>query len=213
MLPSDIAAALERNYVGQQIGMYRENERLIPILARSPADERRGVEDLGNAQVFSATAGKYVPVSQFIERIDTVWEDALIRRENRFPTIKAQCDPPAGQLSAPLRAPAASGSRRPSPCRRATRWNGMASTRPRPRAQCRTRSRFALRLRSDGGGGDRDVQRSAPDRGDLAHRAELAVVGVAVGLLVFQAPFEFMAILGFLSLTGMLIKNAIVLVD
>ena len=41
----------------------------------------------------------------------------------------------------------------------------------------------------------------------------LAVVGVAVGLLIFQAPFEFMAILGFLSLTGMLIKNAIVLVD
>ena len=41
----------------------------------------------------------------------------------------------------------------------------------------------------------------------------LAVVGVAIGLLMFQAPFEFMAILGFLSLTGMLIKNAIVLVD
>jgi multidrug efflux pump subunit AcrB len=41
----------------------------------------------------------------------------------------------------------------------------------------------------------------------------LAVVGVAVGLLLFQAPFEFMAILGVLSLTGMLIKNAIVLVD
>jgi multidrug efflux pump subunit AcrB len=41
----------------------------------------------------------------------------------------------------------------------------------------------------------------------------LAVVGVAIGLLLFQAPFEFMAILGFLSLIGMLIKNAIVLVD
>ncbi|TXH77927.1 efflux RND transporter permease subunit, partial [Thauera aminoaromatica] len=95
VLPSDIAAALERNYVGQQIGVYRDKERLIPILARAPADERGGVEGLGNAQVFSATAGKYVPVSQFVERVDTVWEDALIRRENRFPTIKAQCDPPA----------------------------------------------------------------------------------------------------------------------
>jgi len=41
----------------------------------------------------------------------------------------------------------------------------------------------------------------------------LAIVGIAVGLLIFQAPFEFMAILGLLSLTGMLIKNAIVLVD
>ncbi|WP_420822962.1 efflux RND transporter permease subunit [Vibrio variabilis] len=41
----------------------------------------------------------------------------------------------------------------------------------------------------------------------------LAVCGVAVGLVVFQTPFEFMATLGFLSLIGMMVKNAIVLVD
>lgn len=43
--------------------------------------------------------------------------------------------------------------------------------------------------------------------------APLAVVGVTVGLIIFQTPFEFMAILGFLSLIGMMVKNAIVLVD
>ncbi|GAK87796.1 acriflavin resistance protein [Vibrio ponticus] len=43
--------------------------------------------------------------------------------------------------------------------------------------------------------------------------APLAVIGVTVGLIVFQTPFEFMAILGFLSLIGMMVKNAIVLVD
>ncbi len=41
----------------------------------------------------------------------------------------------------------------------------------------------------------------------------LAIVGVTVGLLLFQQPFGFMALLGFMSLAGMLIKNAIVLVD
>jgi multidrug efflux pump subunit AcrB len=41
----------------------------------------------------------------------------------------------------------------------------------------------------------------------------LAIVGVTVGLLVFNQPFGFMALLGFMSLAGMLIKNAIVLVD
>lgn len=41
----------------------------------------------------------------------------------------------------------------------------------------------------------------------------LAVLGVAIGLVVFQTPFEFMATLGFLSLVGMMVKNAIVLVD
>ncbi|BFM10487.1 efflux RND transporter permease subunit [Simiduia litorea] len=41
----------------------------------------------------------------------------------------------------------------------------------------------------------------------------LAIVGVTVGLLLFRQPFGFMALLGFMSLAGMLIKNAIVLVD
>jgi multidrug efflux pump subunit AcrB len=41
----------------------------------------------------------------------------------------------------------------------------------------------------------------------------LAVIGVSVGLLVANEPFGFMALLGFLSLSGMLIKNAIVLID
>ena len=41
----------------------------------------------------------------------------------------------------------------------------------------------------------------------------LAVIGVTVGLLLTRQPFGFMALLGFMSLSGMLIKNAIVLVD
>ncbi|MCG8619387.1 MAG: efflux RND transporter permease subunit, partial [Desulfobacterales bacterium] len=38
-------------------------------------------------------------------------------------------------------------------------------------------------------------------------------VGVTLGLMAFRLPFGFMAILGFLGLTGMLVKNAIVLLD
>ena len=41
----------------------------------------------------------------------------------------------------------------------------------------------------------------------------LALVGVVAGLLFFNQPFGFMALLGALSLTGMLIKNAVVLID
>ena len=41
----------------------------------------------------------------------------------------------------------------------------------------------------------------------------LALIGVTLGLLVTRQPFGFMALLGLLSLIGMLIKNAIVLVD
>ena len=41
----------------------------------------------------------------------------------------------------------------------------------------------------------------------------LAVIGVSLGLSLTKQPFGFMALLGILSLSGMLIKNAIVLVD
>ena len=41
----------------------------------------------------------------------------------------------------------------------------------------------------------------------------LALIGVTLGLLVTSQPFGFMSMLGFLSLSGMLIKNAIVLID
>ncbi len=41
----------------------------------------------------------------------------------------------------------------------------------------------------------------------------LSIIGVTLGLLIFKQPFGFMALLGLMSLTGMLIKNAIVLMD
>lgn len=41
----------------------------------------------------------------------------------------------------------------------------------------------------------------------------LSIIGIVVGLLVYNKPFGFMALLGALSLSGMLIKNRIVLID
>ncbi len=41
----------------------------------------------------------------------------------------------------------------------------------------------------------------------------LSLIGVVVGLYVMRQPFSFMAVLGLLSLSGMLVKNAIVLLD
>ena len=41
----------------------------------------------------------------------------------------------------------------------------------------------------------------------------MGIVGVAIGLLATGLPFNFLALLAFLSLIGMIIKNSIVLVD
>jgi multidrug efflux pump subunit AcrB len=211
LLPADIAAAIERNFNGQQIGVYREQEKLIPIVARSPANEREGAEDLRNAQVFSPTAGRFVPVGQFVERLETRWQDSIIRRENRFPMIKAQCDPPAGQLSTPLfnrLQPQIEAI--PLPPGYFLEWHGEHKASAEANEGLASSAPFgflamvlAVIMMFNGFRQTAVIWLTVP----------LAVVGVAVGLLIFQAPFEFMAILGFLSLTGMLIKNAIVLVD
>lgn len=211
VLPSDIAAALERNFSGQQIGVFGEDEKLIPILARAPAAEREGVEDLRNVQVYSPTARRFVPVSQFVDKVEVRWEDAIIRREDRFPMIKAQCDPPAGQLSAPLLArlrPKVEAI--PLPPGYVLEWHGehKASTEANAGLAASTPYGFAAMVVAV------IVMFNAFRQAAVIWlTVPLAVVGVAIGLLLFQAPFEFMAILGFLSLTGMLIKNAIVLVD
>lgn len=211
VLPADIAAALDRTFVGKQIGVYREEEKLVPIIARAPAEERQGAENIKSAQVYSAVAGRYVSVEQFVEKLETRWEDAIIRRENRFPMIKAQCDPPAGQLSAPL-----FERLRPQveaielPPGYALEWHGeyKASKEANEGLAASTPYGFAAMVLAV------IVMFNAfRQTAVIWLTVPLAVVGVAVGLLVFQAPFEFMAILGFLSLTGMLIKNAIVLVD
>ncbi len=211
VLPSEIAGALDRNFSGQQIGVYREREKLIPIIARAPLAEREGVEDVRNVQVFSQTAGRFVPASQFIENIDTRWENAIIRREDRFPMIKAQCDPPAGALSAPL-----FERLRPKieaiqlPPGYVLEWHGEHKAATEANVGLATSAPYgfvamvlAVIVMFNAFRQTAVIWLTVP----------LAVVGVAFGLLVFQAPFEFMAILGVLSLTGMLIKNAIVLVD
>ncbi len=41
----------------------------------------------------------------------------------------------------------------------------------------------------------------------------LGIIGVVIGLLIFQEPFGFMPFLGVVSLAGIIINNAIVLID
>ncbi len=211
VLPSDIAAAIERNFSGQSIGVYREGEKLIPIIARAPLAEREGAQDLRNVQVYSPTAGRFVPVSQFVEKVETRWEDAIIRREDRFPMIKAQADPPAGQLSAPLferLRPKVEAI--PLPPGYVLEWHGeyKASREANEGLANAAPYGFAAMVLAV-----IVMFNALRQTAVIWLTVPLAVVGVAIGLLVFQAPFEFMAILGLLSLTGMLIKNAIVLVD
>ena len=207
---ADLGDALARNYSGQQVGVYRENDDLIPILARAPEHARRNVSDIGSVQVLNPV-GAAVPIEQVTDGIRTVFRDSRLRRIDNVWSIKAQADPAPGVIAGDLQ----------------TRVQGPVEAIELPPGYS---------LKWDGEKGS-----SEEANGNLASViplgfgamilvtivlfnalrqplviwsvVPLALVGVVIGLLVMNVPFEFMAILGVLSLAGLLIKNAIVLVD
>jgi multidrug efflux pump subunit AcrB len=206
-----VSDALNRAITGSQVGVYREGDDLIPIVSRAPAEERAPDVQLDSVQVYSQSAQRYIPVGQLVTGVEVVWVDAMIRRVDRFPTIKAQADPLPGELSAPLLE-----RLRPKieamelPPGYSLEWDGeyKASKEANEGLAVSAPYGFAAMILAV-------VFMFNALRQPLVIwlTAPLAIVGVTAGLLLFQAPFEFMAILGFLSLIGMLVKNSIVLVD
>jgi multidrug efflux pump subunit AcrB len=208
---NDINAALNRAFTGQTVGVYREDDKLIPIVSRAPGAERLAAEQLENVLVYSPGAGRHVPVTQLVTGVEVEWVDAIIRRLNRFPMLKAQADPLPGELSAPLLARLRPGVEAIElPPGYVLEWHGehKASTEANAGLAASAPYGFAAMILAV-------VLMFNAFRQPLVIwlTAPLAIIGVTAGLLLFRAPFEFMAILGFLSLVGMLVKNSIVLVD
>ncbi|ART80976.1 efflux RND transporter permease subunit [Oceanisphaera avium] len=208
---TDISQAINRAFTGQRIGVYREADKLIPIIARSPQTERAAAQDVGNVQVYSPTAQDYLPVSQLVKELKVEWSDAIIRRVDGFATIKAQVDPLPGEQSTPLferLRPAVEAIKLPPGYK--LEWHGeyKASNEANEGLAISAPYGFSAMILAV-------VVMFNALRQPLVIwlTAPLAIIGVTVGLVLFQVPFEFMAILGCLSLIGMLVKNSIVLVD
>jgi len=206
-----LANAISEYYVGKKIGTYREDEDLIPIISSVPNRENLGITDIQDIQVLSQVTGKFVPITQVTDGFRTLWRDGQIRRENRVFTIKAQCDPYTDELPSALLSrlmPKIEAIELPDGY--SIEWGGE---------------------HGDSAESNDDLMSTIP-LGFLAMVlvvvvlfgkvkqplviwlvVPLAMIGVVFGLVVTGIPLEFMGILGVLSLSGLLIKNGIVLVD
>ncbi len=207
----DLSRSLLTNFSGRTVGVYREGDTLIPIIARAPESERLDAESIGQIQIISPVTGAAVPLEQVVDSINMAWRNSLLLREDRVWKIKAQSDPVAGDLASDLQG------------------------RVRPQINA---IELPPGVKLEWGG---ELGNSTEAKGDLASTipmgllamvlvvvilfnglrqplviwlvVPLALIGVVLGLVVTGTPMEFMAILGLLSLSGLLIKNAIVLVD
>ena len=207
----DLATALRTVYSGTNVGVYREGDDLIPIISRAPENERQDAADMRNVQVLSSATGVAVPIGQVTDGFRTVWRDGQLLREDRTWQIRAQSDPFPDELASVLLErlrPAVEAIELPDGY--TLHWDGeYGDSKEANEALAQTLPLGFLAM----------VLTVFILFGSVRQPiviwlvVPLAIIGVVVGLLLMGLPMEFMAILGVLSLSGLLIKNAIVLVD
>lgn len=207
----EISGALYGHLTGSSIGTYREGDDLLDIVMRPVESARRDSSSLHDIQIFSQVAGGYIPATQVVDSFDVVFEEGNLRRLNRQLTITAQSDNAPGVLSGDLfdqvRGPIEAIELPPG---FAFEWKGEFGNSAEANAGLAATMPFGF------GAMILVVLflfNAIRQPLIIFLTVPLALIGVIWGLAVTQTPMEFMAILGVLSLTGMLIKNAIVLID
>jgi len=204
----DVATTLRVATDGITAGAYREGDRSIPIVLR---DEGTAGLSLMDRVVYSESAGVFVPIQQVIDGFELQAENTLLMRRDRVPTITVQADIPADKTAAQVHAQIRGAVEAIAlPPGYAFAWGGEYENSRNANeslAQQLPASVLVMVLIS--------VLLFNALRQPLIIwlLVPMSVNGVVLGLLGAGLPFTFTALLGLLSLSGMLIKNGIVLVE
>lgn len=209
----DIAISLRTDLSGFDIGDYREGKDNIDIIMRDVNHDKVKIENLESINIYSQSTGANVPLSQVAE-IDVIWEFANILRKDLRRSIN---------ISSQIR----EGGNANAIMAAVTPW-----------LDDQKQNVWSQGYSYELGG---DAQSSAESMGAVAAWLPLAffiivllliiqfnsfrktiivlmtiplgVIGVVMGLLLLKSYFGFFAFLGIISLAGIIINNAIVLID
>ncbi len=207
----DVASAIALATNGVAAGTYRERDRLIDIIVRTPRSETARDGQLPDQLVYSAALGGVLPIAQVIDGFDVVTRNSVIERRNRVQTITVQANVIDG-----VTPPSVFPEIRPLvevidlPTGYTLEWGGEFEGAGDAQASLAQQMPLSFGVM---------LLITILLFGKLRQTAviwtivPMAVNGVALGLLFSGIAFSFTALLGLLSLSGMLIKNAIVLVE
>ncbi len=217
----DVARALQTSFEGRPVGLYREpgsegtglfpqENRLLPIIARPPLAEREDAASIGNLQIWSPTASRMIPLAQVTDGTEIAWENPLIARRDRAPTMTVHADPRRG-LPSQLRDRVKDRIEEIElPPGYQLEWGGEYEDSSRARGALAEPIPWVLALM---------VFIVVALFNSIRTTAliwlvmPLCIIAVTAGLLITGMPFGFMALLGLLALGGELIKNQIVVVS
>ncbi|MDC4702470.1 efflux RND transporter permease subunit [Acinetobacter baumannii] len=207
----DLANFLNASITGSAIEQYREKRELIEIRLRGDKAERVEVASLASLAVPTAN-GTTVPLAQ-IAKIEYKFEDGLIWHRNRLPTITVRADirtnlQPAtvvGELAESmdkLRAELPSGY--------LIEVGGTVEESARGQSSVNAGMPLFLAVVMT----LLMIQLKSLSRATIVFlTAPLGLIGVVLFLLLFNKPFGFVAMLGTIALSGMIMRNSLILID
>ena len=209
----DLDLALLVSFSGKNAGLYRDGTNLMPIIVRLPDNERLSIDTIQDVQIYSNTYGRFVKIDEIVSSFETQWEDAIIQRLDRKRTLTVLADQDifgeetANDVFKRVR-PKVEAIELPEGYE--LEWGGEYESSGDAQAAIFVSLPLGYLLMFI-----ITISLFNAVRSPLVIWAcvPLAIIGVSSGLLLMGTPFGFMALLGMLSLSGMLIKNGIVLVD
>ena len=207
----EISQALQGWLNGVALTQYREGDQLIDVVWRGKTGDARSLDRLPDLDIPLA-GGRHVPLAQ-VAKLVPVLEEGLIWRRNRLPTMTVRADMADATQPATV----------------STQLDAQLD-------ELRTRLPAGYRIEMGG-----SIEESAKGQTAIMKvmplmlvgvitllmiqlqsisltaivllTAPLGLIGVTMALLVFRVPFGFVANLGFIALAGMIMRNAVILVD
>lgn len=207
----DLANFLNSSISGAVINQYREKRELIDIRLRGDKAERIDVGSLESLAVPTANGGT-VPLAQ-IANIQYKFEDGLIWHRNRLPTITVRAD--IGTQSQPATVVGELNDsiekiRADLPSGYLVEVGGTVEESARGQSSVNAGMPlflavvFTLLM----------IQLKSISRALIVFlTAPLGLIGVVLFLLIFNKPFGFVAMLGTIALSGMIMRNSLILID
>ena len=207
----EVAHFLNNAVSGVTVTQLREGDKLVDVVLRGAPEERASVAFIKDLAL-PGPGGKAVPITQ-LAQVSYELEDGIVWRRNRLPTITVRSDVTAGSQGPDVAA-------RISP-----RLEAIRATLP---LGYRVEMGGAI---EDSARGQRSIVAGVPLMAIVilallmfqlksfarvlmvVLTAPLGLIGVVAALLVFGKPFGFVAMLGTIALSGIIMRNAVILVD
>lgn len=208
---AELSGFLRRTFIGNSVSQFREDNELIEILLRGTERERLELSMLPSLAI-PTESGRSVPLSQ-VATLEYGFEEGVIWHRNRLPTVTVRADVYGDEQPAALVRqiePTLADVRAQLPGGYLLEVGGTVEDSERGQRSVNAglplfiivvMTLLMAQLKS--------FSRSAM----VFLTAPLGIIGVALFLLLFGQPFGFVAMLGTIALSGMIMRNSVILVD